>query len=331
MNAAIVLIDDIDAVLPQTQCGKCGHPGCRPYARAIAEGEAINKCPPGGQATVARLADLLELEEPPLAVDAETPQVAVIREDECIGCTKCIKACPVDAIVGASKQMHTVIEPECTGCELCIAPCPVDCIDLIIDPAWQGCATEHEQRTFLDSRAELARRRYEAHTAREDARRTQRKRSQNARQGDSTLATEAATPALDHLDMTDLKAARAAAQARLGRFERQLKRVDEAERRELEHRHRAAKAYLGAIEQRLDALNAPTQMASTEQQGPNLKQLRIALKAAETTEKQAQKQLKRLEIKGTAEQAEAARAQLERAYANTAAAQKALEQAEAMT
>lgn len=124
----------IDALLPQTQCGKCGHPGCLPYAEGIAAGEAINKCPPGGTATLRALADLLQVPELPLALPATPAQVAVIREAECIGCTKCIQACPVDAIVGAAKLMHTVITDECTGCELCIAPCPVDCIDLISLP-----------------------------------------------------------------------------------------------------------------------------------------------------------------------------------------------------
>ena len=121
----------IDALLPQTQCGKCGHPGCLPYAEGIAAGEAINKCPPGGRATIHALANLLQVPELPLALPATPAQVAVIREAECIGCTKCIQACPVDAIVGAAKLMHTVVGDECTGCELCIAPCPVDCIDLI--------------------------------------------------------------------------------------------------------------------------------------------------------------------------------------------------------
>ncbi len=125
----------IDALLPQTQCGQCGYPGCRPYADAIAQGDAINKCPPGGRATIAALADLLS--RPVLALDAshgvaaEHRAVAVIREPECIGCTKCILACPVDAIVGATGYMHTVIASECTGCDLCLAPCPVDCIDMV--------------------------------------------------------------------------------------------------------------------------------------------------------------------------------------------------------
>lgn len=127
------IVDQIDAILPQTQCGQCGHPGCRPYAEAISNGEAINRCPPGGQATVQALADLLDVEALPLDGGAEEPiqKVAVIREDECIGCTKCIQACPIDAILGAAKQMHTVISDECTGCDLCVEPCPVDCIDMV--------------------------------------------------------------------------------------------------------------------------------------------------------------------------------------------------------
>lgn len=128
------IVDQIDNLLPQTQCGQCGHPGCKPYAEAIANGEAINRCPPGGEATIKALADLLDLEVIPL--DAEHGSEAIrtisyIREDECIGCTKCIQACPVDAILGAAKQMHTVIVDECTGCDLCVEPCPVDCIDML--------------------------------------------------------------------------------------------------------------------------------------------------------------------------------------------------------
>lgn len=129
------LVDQIDALLPQTQCGQCGFPGCRPYAEAINNGEAINKCPPGGEATINALADLLDVEPQPLDAEhgaVQAKRVAVIREDECIGCTKCIQACPVDAILGAAKHMHTVIESECTGCDLCVEPCPVDCIDMIV-------------------------------------------------------------------------------------------------------------------------------------------------------------------------------------------------------
>lgn len=128
------LTEQINTILPQTQCGQCGYPGCRPYAEAIARGEAaINRCPPGGEAGIAALAELLDTE--PLPLDAEHGEekaraIAYIREDECIGCTKCIQACPVDAILGAAKRMHTVIVEECTGCDLCVEPCPVDCIEM---------------------------------------------------------------------------------------------------------------------------------------------------------------------------------------------------------
>ncbi|GAB3095199.1 electron transport complex subunit RsxB [Aestuariicella hydrocarbonica] len=129
------IVDQLDELLPQTQCGQCSYPGCRPYAEAIANGDAINKCPPGGQATINAIADLLDVEAPTLdeehGEEAEVKTVAYIREDECIGCTKCIQACPMDAILGAAKQMHTVIADECTGCDLCVEPCPVDCIDML--------------------------------------------------------------------------------------------------------------------------------------------------------------------------------------------------------
>lgn len=130
------VVERIDALLPQTQCGQCNYPGCRPYAEAIARGEApINQCPPGGDRTIRALAELLDRDPLPLNSEhgstPETPQVAWIDEPLCIGCTLCIQACPVDAIVGARGQMHTVIRDECTGCELCLDPCPVDCIHLL--------------------------------------------------------------------------------------------------------------------------------------------------------------------------------------------------------
>jgi electron transport complex protein RnfB len=129
------LIEKIDAILPQTQCGKCGFPGCKPYAEAILEGRAdINQCPPGDQEGIQKLAELLSVPPKPLNTLHGLPKpkvVAWIDERICIGCTFCIQSCPVDAITGAAKQMHTVIAAECTGCELCIAPCPMDCISLI--------------------------------------------------------------------------------------------------------------------------------------------------------------------------------------------------------
>jgi electron transport complex protein RnfB len=129
------IVEQIEVLLPQTQCGQCSYPGCRPYAEALAAGEAeINRCPPGGETTMIALADLLGHDPLPMegvAAEEQPKAVAVIREAECIGCTLCIQACPVDAILGAAKQMHTVIEAECTGCELCLPPCPVECIDML--------------------------------------------------------------------------------------------------------------------------------------------------------------------------------------------------------
>jgi electron transport complex protein RnfB len=132
-------VQELDALLPQTQCGECSYAGCRPYAEALAQGSTtINKCPPGGFATVKALANLLQLDATPYLPEAmqntRPPTLAVIREAECIGCTKCIKACPVDAIIGSGKLMHAVIAHECTGCGLCVEPCPVDCIEMVVLP-----------------------------------------------------------------------------------------------------------------------------------------------------------------------------------------------------
>lgn len=149
------IVAQIDKLLPQTQCGQCGYPGCRPYAEAIANGDTINKCPPGGQTTINAIADLLDVEAPTLdeehGEESDVKTIAYIREDECIGCTKCIQACPVDAILGAAKLMHTVIVSECTGCDLCVEPCPVDCIDMLPvakglgDWKWDMPASPEEQ------------------------------------------------------------------------------------------------------------------------------------------------------------------------------------------
>ena len=149
----------IDALLPQTQCTRCGYTGCRPYAQAIASGEAdINQCPPGGSATIHALADLLGREYRPLnpVNGVESPAtVAWIDEERCIGCARCLPPCPVDAIVGAAKFLHTVLADRCTGCELCLAPCPVDCIEMRAAGPSSAVITR-----------ELNLARYEAHTQR---------------------------------------------------------------------------------------------------------------------------------------------------------------------
>jgi len=164
MNALPSLAVRIDATLPQTQCTRCGFPTCREYAEAIARDEAdIDRCPPGGQEGVAALAELLGRSPRPLNPDygvEQAPLVALIDEDVCIGCTKCIQACPVDAIVGAAKRMHTIIASECTGCELCLPPCPVDCIALV------PIAPEPLARAQVLARAVHARERFEARDVR---------------------------------------------------------------------------------------------------------------------------------------------------------------------
>lgn len=165
----MTLADRIDALLPQTQCEQCGFHGCRPYAEAIARGEApINRCPPGGAAGIARLAQLLDVPVLPLDPERgmERPRMlARIIEADCIGCTKCIQACPVDAIVGSAKLMHTVVVDDCTGCELCVPACPVDCIVLEPMPPAQAQSTAHADaaRTHFQRR--------EARLAREQAQR----------------------------------------------------------------------------------------------------------------------------------------------------------------
>ena len=156
--AAPALADRLDASLPQTQCRRCGYAGCRPYAEAIANGAPINRCPPGADALIATLAAITG--RPPIALDrtcGEPGPLCVARIDEasCIGCTLCIDACPVDAIVGAAKRMHTVLAALCTGCELCVAPCPVDCIAIV--PAG---------RTWSDEDARAAATRYQARNTR---------------------------------------------------------------------------------------------------------------------------------------------------------------------
>ena len=183
------LAQQIDALLPQTQCTRCGYQGCKPYAEAIARGEAkINQCPPGGVAGIVKLAELLKTLPLPLnpVNGIEKPlEVAVIDESLCIGCTLCIQACPVDAILGAAKQMHTVLHSWCTGCELCIAPCPVDCITMVaVTPA-------HE---WDDADAALARTRYDARNQRLARDQREREARLAAKTTSGTAAAGAALP-----------------------------------------------------------------------------------------------------------------------------------------
>ncbi|WP_229358916.1 RnfABCDGE type electron transport complex subunit B [Halomonas salipaludis] len=275
------LIDAIDAELPQTQCGKCGQPGCRPYAEAVANGEAINRCPPGGERTVARLAAItgrpvIALEQP-----AQSPLTAYIREDECIGCTKCIQACPVDAILGAAKQMHTVIVDQCTGCELCVAPCPVDCIDLLPHPQWQAASSEAQQQRYLAYRADQGRKRFEARqqrlAAQAEAKR-QRRAQRQARPGTQQAAT---------LSESALRANRMRLAAVIKRLTRQQQRAeDDTQRRSLTARIAEHQAKLDELDRRLGQAQAPSTPRT-----PGLQQKRMAVNAAEQSLRKARQQL----------------------------------------
>src|ERR1700712_2424144 len=165
----MIVADEIDALLPQTQCTRCGYDGCRPYSEAIANNDAqINQCPPGGSATIATLADLLHRPRLPLNPDngVEGPAlVAVIDEIRCIGCVKCLPPCPVDAIIGSRKQTHTVIAALCTGCELCIAPCPVDCIIMAPRDAESRDPTPAMNRARYSAHEQRLTRRTDEHAA----------------------------------------------------------------------------------------------------------------------------------------------------------------------
>lgn len=180
-EALRALVDAIDALLPQTQCTRCGYAGCRPYAAAVASGEAdINQCPPGGDATIRALSAYLGREYRPLnpANGVETPpRVAVIDEERCIGCARCLPACPVDAIVGAQRFMHTVLSAQCNGCELCLPPCPVDCI--VMESRTDARDEPLPVTPFAQLQAQAAehRRRYEAHVSRLATRQAERQRT----------------------------------------------------------------------------------------------------------------------------------------------------------
>jgi electron transport complex protein RnfB len=218
-SEANVTADTIDALLPQTQCAKCGYPGCRPYAEAIARGEAgINQCPPGGAAGIRTLAQLLGRAFEPLnpahGVAEEARTAALIDEANCIGCTLCIRACPVDAIVGAARQMHTVLIGQCTGCGLCLPPCPVDCIEMLSleELARRGCAEARADAAVpVAQHAMRWRARYDWHRLR-----SSRRRDGLAAHRES--AGEASAPELTRLQAPpNLEHKRAAVQAALAR------------------------------------------------------------------------------------------------------------------
>lgn len=270
------LVNLIDALLPQTQCTKCGYQGCKPYAEAIANGEAINKCPPGGEETIHALAVLLD--KPIISLEAEQPspaQLAFIRESECIGCTKCIQACPVDAIVGAAKLMHTVLAAECTGCELCVAPCPVDCIDILplpsqLVPLTGDSASAEPQRVARKLRRDHARHRFEFRNQRLAKEQQQRQQQRQARlqkvTADEAVTTSTAKQSIIEkvkaqkplassltAEQKRLKIAAAMVQVALSKAEKQLKQYGTAE---LQQQVNNLKVKLAEAQQALDnALN----------------------------------------------------------------------------
>ncbi len=215
-------VDRIDALLPQTQCEQCGYPGCRPYAEAIARDEAdINQCPPGGQAGIDALAQLLGRVGKPLDPahgEYRPPRVAWIDEAVCIGCTKCIQACPVDAIVGARKRMHTVIAEECTGCDLCLAPCPVDCIHML--PTNREQEPEDAQQRRRDTARERFRQRNQRLARRRAAQDARRATDRARRQRNAGAESTAPSPTLPDRDARRAMARAALERARARRRRR---------------------------------------------------------------------------------------------------------------
>lgn len=260
MNLQISLIQQIDALLPQTQCGLCGHrDGCLPYAKSIVEGEEANKCIPGGQPVADALAQLLNrpilvAEESvwPIQSDGRPQRMkAVIREEECIGCTKCISACPVDAIIGSGKLMHSILTDLCTGCELCIPPCPVDCIDLVED--LQPVPTESIQ---IAEQNDL-RNRYYSHIQREENRRVTRKGPVVRAEIDTELFAQFsqqnhAVPAIEMVEKVDSSfKVDAKTTIELAKFRTQIKKLE----KQLSVRADAKKQQqLNELQQQLSAL-----------------------------------------------------------------------------
>ncbi|MBD8667898.1 electron transport complex subunit RsxB [Pseudomonas lurida] len=288
------LIQRIDALLPQTQCGKCGHPGCKPYAEGIARGEAINKCPPGGQETIAGLAQLLSV--PVLDLDTrrgEAPaQVAYIREAECIGCTKCIQACPVDAIVGAAKLMHTIIIDECTGCDLCVAPCPVDCIEMRpttnVLPIVGGLATNDQQRHERSLKRDRARRRFEQRNARLQREEADKLAERLARAKRSTPALPMQNNAAQAARDAAVKKAKITVAMSRAQLHKSLKAFGHPPTFEQQSQLIVLQQQFEAAEQALTALEATAPADVPTQKDPALKRAKIQLAMRRADLKKAQ-------------------------------------------
>ncbi|MDH2078271.1 electron transport complex subunit RsxB [Pseudomonas atacamensis] len=318
------LLQRIDALLPQTQCGKCGHPGCKPYAQGIIDGEPINKCPPGGEETIAALAELLKI--PVLELDisrgAAPPQVAFIREAECIGCTKCIQACPVDAIVGAAKLMHTVLIDECTGCDLCVAPCPVDCIEMHPLPANTipvvgGLAFDLEEQRARAIKRDHARQRFERRNQRLLREEQQKQAEREAR------AARAAQPQVSTADPVQAALERVRAQ-KAANADAALKKtkVDVAMSRAQLHKSLKAFGHPPTFEQQSQLIVLQQQFEAAEQALAKLESSQPVIPAVSAPSNDAE--LKRSKI-----QLAMRRAELKKAQAAEAAPEQiaALEQA----
>lgn len=318
------LIQRIDALLPQTQCGKCGHPGCKPYAQGIVDGEPINKCPPGGEETIAALAELLKI--PVLELDVSRgpapPQIAFIREAECIGCTKCIQACPVDAIVGAAKLMHTVLIDECTGCDLCVAPCPVDCIEMHPLPANTipvvgGLAFDLEEQRARAEKRDHARQRFERRNQRLLREEQQKQAEREAR------AQRAAQPQVSTADPVQAALERVRAQ-KAANADAALKKakVDVAMSRAQLHKSLKAFGHPPTFEQQSQLIVLQQQFEAAEQALATLENSQPATPVAPAPSNDAE--LKRAKI-----QLAMRRAELKKAQAAEAAPEQiaALEQA----
>lgn len=318
------LLQRIDALLPQTQCGKCGHPGCKPYAQGIIDGEPINKCPPGGEETIAALAELLKI--PVLELDISRgpapPQVAFIREAECIGCTKCIQACPVDAIVGAAKLMHTVLIDECTGCDLCVAPCPVDCIEMHPLPANTipvvgGLAFDLEEQRARAIKRDHARQRFERRNQRLLREERQKQAEREAR------AARAAQPQVSTADPVQAALERVRAQ-KAANADAALKKakVDVAMSRAQLHKSLKAFGHPPTFEQQSQLIVLQQQFEAAEQALAKLESSQPVIPAVSAPSNDAE--LKRSKI-----QLAMRRAELKKAQAAEAAPEQiaALEQA----